>query len=264
MHSTQLRLLKIAKELEAACTCEGEGHSEGGCTCEGECTCGKKASQEPVAKTASTDATEAVWQDPNQFDLSENGPPYLRAKLASTDRDNIAKEAAMQTKLAKELLNRIASWDSVEMPYKPLVHLLVVYKAVAHIHQTHHWLTCGPQYYGDHLLYARLYEETSGLVDGIAERAVGLNGPIFDTVDLAQRVGMVVKFLHQHGSGPAEGVEGMAECSRAITLAAIQAIRVVIEHLEEKGMMTAGLDDLLPAHAGTFESHAYLTRQRTA
>lgn len=233
MHSTQRRLLRTARKL--ACDCGGGDQI--------------------------VDSIEAVWQDPTQFSLSKNGPPYF--KLASEDdRAGIVKEAAERAGTAKELLNWVASWDTVEAPYAPLVHLLVIYKAVFHIHQTHHWLTSGPSYYGDHLLFQRLYEELDDLIDGIAERSIGLNGPIVDPVDLAMRIGMVVKFIYPQD--PNMDPSELAERSRSVVLMGIQAIRVVIEHLKSKDLMTAGLDDLLPAHAGVFESHAYLTRQRVS
>ena len=52
--------------------------------------------------------------------------------------------------------NMIAEWG--DTPYPQLSVVLVYLKHLAAIHQNHHWTAIGDPYYGDHLLFQRLYE----------------------------------------------------------------------------------------------------------
>src|SRR5271154_7037890 len=49
-------------------------------------------------------------------------------------------------------------------------------KAMALIHQHNHWTTKGNAFYGDHLLFERLYNSTLKDLDLAAEKFVGLMG----------------------------------------------------------------------------------------
>lgn len=49
-------------------------------------------------------------------------------------------------------------------------------KALALIHQHSHWTAKGVTFYGDHLLFERLYNDTLELLDEAAEKFVGLLG----------------------------------------------------------------------------------------
>lgn len=44
-------------------------------------------------------------------------------------------------------------------------------------YQNLHWTAHGSSYYGDHLLFQRLYEKLANEVDQIAERAIGMGHP---------------------------------------------------------------------------------------
>ena len=146
------------------------------------------------------------------------------------------------------------------MDYKPLADLLVVYRGVTAVHLTHHWQTRGGHYYADHLLLQRIYEETQELIDPMAERTVGLgHWLLVDAVTQARALADLVGLLTPGGKVPPEN---MIQTSYNATLFAISAIEMVIKRLDEAGLMTAGLDDLLPAHAGKFEEHGYLLGQR--
>jgi len=54
-----------------------------------------------------------------------------------------------------------------------LVDLLATYRLM----QSLHWQASGASYYGDHLLYQRIYEGISKEIDSVGERLVGLYGP---------------------------------------------------------------------------------------
>jgi hypothetical protein len=86
-------------------------------------------------KTAA-DATQAIWQDPSSYDPYTQGPPYLP--------ESPSRRTASQ-KVSSEF---------------GLPEALAALRALAMVHQTHHWLTSGPAFYADHLLFERLYADT--------------------------------------------------------------------------------------------------------
>ena len=216
-----------------------------------------------------------VWQDPSSYDALVHGPPYMPSmKLASQDRNRVRTAAQEARPLAVEAMNVIARRskealldvpvemmaEGKAMNYKPLADLLVVYRGVTAVHLTHHWQTRGGHYYADHLLLQRIYEETQALIDPMAERTVGLgHWLLVDAVTQARALADLVGLLTPGGKVPPEN---MIQTSYNATLFAISAIEMVIKRLDEAGLMTAGLDDLLPAHAGVFEGHGYLLGQR--
>lgn len=57
--------------------------------------------------------------------------------------------------------------------FAPLAQLLATARAVAFVHQAAHWQTRGGHFYGDHLLFERLYNESQDFIDELAERTVG-------------------------------------------------------------------------------------------
>ncbi len=45
-------------------------------------------------------------------------------------------------------------------------------------HQVSHWTVTGENFFSDHQLFARLYEDTTSFVDSLAERMVGQWGSV--------------------------------------------------------------------------------------
>ena len=54
-----------------------------------------------------------------------------------------------------------------------LSELLAKLEALSLYYQNIHWTVSGPNFYSDHLLAERLYSAANGLIDGVAEKAVG-------------------------------------------------------------------------------------------
>ena len=68
--------------------------------------------------------------------------------------------------------NMVAEWSST--PYPQLSVLLVYLRHLSFIHQNHHWVSKGEPFYGDHLLFQRLYAGVAEDIDTLAEKAIGL------------------------------------------------------------------------------------------
>jgi DNA-binding ferritin-like protein len=128
-------------------------------------------------------------------------------------------------------------------------------KAARDHYQEAHWCSCGDSFYGDHLLYERLYESVEEEMDGFAERMIGLYGPeCFDGGDHHR--------MSHRMSDEWRSTQGYAQRSLKVERTIISLINSLKHAHEKAGQMTLGLDDYLPAVASNHEDHLYLIKQR--
>ena len=138
--------------------------------------------------------------------------------------------------------------------HEHLCGLLAILRAQEMSYQTSHWQSSGMSYYGNHLLFQRLYESVGAEIDGIAEKMVGYLGA--ESVNLAPQAVKVATFAVAWAKIDCPFHRGLAseEQLQAATQAAYDSIK-------EAGVMTLGLDDFLMAMANAHETNAYLLQQ---
>lgn len=128
-------------------------------------------------------------------------------------------------------------------------------KALALIHQHNHWTTKGIAFYGDHLLFERLYNDTLELLDLAAEKFVGLLGDqvlAYDTqTELLSKV--LSKYSNLEGSPVQMSLEAVRDF--------IKFSKDAYNCFEEEGKLTLGLDDMIMAIASKNEEFVYLLQQ---
>jgi DNA-binding ferritin-like protein len=130
-----------------------------------------------------------------------------------------------------------------------LVDLLASYRLL----QTLHWQARGESYYGDHLLYQRIYEAIPKEIDAVAERLVGLYGE--DPVDADHLESAVARRLR------AWKMSGAAQVQRALSVE--RAILATVQRaLETLDGTDPGTENLLAGIADTHLGHLYLLQQR--
>lgn len=155
--------------------------------------------------------------------------------------------------------NMIAEWGGT--PYPQLSVVLVRLKYLAALHQNHHWTCMGDPYYGDHLLFERLYGDIPGEVDSIAEKAIGLGCTA--NVDLHLVHSQLLKLIT--GSGSATMIPQSTDLAKKSLMAEMNFLAVMkhlCDSLKECGLMTHGLDNLLAGIEDKHEGHVYLLKQR--
>lgn len=155
--------------------------------------------------------------------------------------------------------NMVAQWGNV--PYPQLSVLLVHLKFLAAVHQNHHWITKGDPFYGDHLLFQRLYEGAAGEVDSVAEKAIGLGSTA--NVDLVLQTSQCLKLVQ--GYGMTSTIPQTTELAKRSYLAEMNFLKVtshLVEHMKECGILTRGLDNLIAGIEDSHESACYLLKQR--
>lgn len=196
----------------------------------------------------SESSINAIWVDPLAFDASENGPPYLPEK----------KRVMMASGNVLGKLSNV--FDGVAM--SELGAITAVMRAAVMMHQTHHWQTRGSSFYGDHLLFERLYNDSVGFVDQLAERSVGSGSR--ELVCPKHQATMIRALVFHWSQGtsddpsPAEMVSTSLEIVRCV----IDCISAARYDLNQKGQLSDGIDNLLQGVADKHEEFTYLLQQR--
>ncbi len=155
--------------------------------------------------------------------------------------------------------NMVAEWGS--MSYPQLSVILVHLKYLAALHQNHHWTCAGDPYYGDHLLFERLYGDLIKEIDIVAEKAIGLG--CTTNVDLRLQHLQLLKLID--GSASASMIPTSSDLAKKSLVAEMNFLAVMkrlCDSLNEYGLMTRGLDNLLADIEDKHEGHVYLLKQR--
>jgi len=128
-------------------------------------------------------------------------------------------------------------------------------KALALIHQHSHWLTRGDTFYGDHLLFERLYKSTLENLDLAAEKFIGLMGD--GCLDYEMQAELLHKVLSKY-----RNLEGSpAEMSLSVEKGFLKLSKDAYQAFEDEDKMTLGLDDMIMAIASKREEAVYLLQQ---
>ena len=170
---------------------------------------------------------------------------------------------ATQMNLEIVFRNMVAGWRG--LAYSELYALLGYLTYLDKLHHNHHFITIGDPQYGDHQLFQRLYELTNSEFDSLGEKAVGLGG--VSNVDLYTILQQANKWCSL--SGPSEivtvpGSSSLARKSLDAELAFIKCIDLASTMLDENGLLTYGLDNMLAGMSDSHESSIYILKQRVS
>jgi hypothetical protein len=128
-------------------------------------------------------------------------------------------------------------------------------------HAAHH-VTSGATFSGDHVnLYGKIYQEIEDDIDGAIEKAVGLTGDKRMACPILINKTVIV-ILNQYQSPVYDGSEDIVEVASNIVTDYLVFLEEMFKVLEEKDMLSLGLNDMLSASANKFETYVYLLEQR--
>lgn len=129
-------------------------------------------------------------------------------------------------------------------------------KALYNAFQSAHWRAKGDSYYGDHLLYQRIYDDIAAEIDSVAERAIDHSGDdsFVEPGKLLGATSVSLKDLVFPGE--------LAVSLLNAEIAFLQRLDQALNRLRERGKATNGVEDLLQGIASKHEEHVYLLKQR--
>jgi len=138
-----------------------------------------------------------------------------------------------------------------------MLEMVAVLRALYWVLQNSHWQVSGDGFYGDHLLFQRLYEETADNLDGLAEKAVGYLG--MEEVQPDDLMARASRYVNKWVSEGCPVKRGLLAETTFLYLA-----RGYYDKIKNMGAMTLGLDDEIMSLCNKHESHVYLLQQRLA
>ncbi len=122
------------------------------------------------------------------------------------------------------------------------------------LHQNNHWTCSGQQFYGNHLLFERLYREAGEDSDAAAEKMIGLFGN--DSLNLVKQGQLIGKMIDRYSKK-----KDYLEISLAGEEDFCRFSKIFIEKLKSEDKLTLGLDDLIMSLASRAEGRVYLLKQ---
>ena len=135
-----------------------------------------------------------------------------------------------------------------------LQEVLAILRGQYWSHQTNHWQSNGPNYYGNHLLFQRLYEGVGEEIDTLAEKLVGYFGE--DAVDQSTLIEKTQYWIDKWNKTKdivERGLESEKDLQKALSYA--------YNKLKAQDDMSLGLDDFLMTVADAHETNLYLLGQ---
>jgi DNA-binding ferritin-like protein len=122
------------------------------------------------------------------------------------------------------------------------------------IEQQAHWRTKGLGFYGNHLLFERLYQAAAADADAAAERFIGLFGE--DAVDAKAQAEFIGKVLAKYSDK-----EEQLEIALAVEKDFISYGNQFYDELDKADLLSLGLEDMLPEINAHREAACYLLQQ---
>lgn len=135
-----------------------------------------------------------------------------------------------------------------------LQSLLALLRALHWEYYTSHWRVKGVAFYGDHILFERLYENMPEEFDGLAEKMVCKYGEA--VVEPSHQMKLCHAWLVH--------IEGIMDWyDRGIRLEELlqDQIKRTYDILDRASELTLGIDDFLMTLANRHETHLYLLKQ---
>ena len=157
--------------------------------------------------------------------------------------------------------NMVAQWGGLK--YASLSVLLVHLNYAYTVHRAHHWTARGDSFYGDHLMFQRLYEGITSEIDSVAEKIVGLEGP--DCVNLPLQAAQLARLSRDYGTAlQLPTASDIAMRSLVVEQQVLACARYAAEALTESGALTRGVDNMLQGIEDAHETSIYLLGRRAA
>lgn len=128
-------------------------------------------------------------------------------------------------------------------------------KAMTLIHQHSHWTTKGNSFYGDHLLFMRIYESAQEDLDLAAEKFMGLFGDQCMNYDL--QADLLHKILLKYKNLEGSPIQMSLEAEKDF----LKFSKAAYNAFEDDDKLTLGLDDMIMAIASKREEAVYLLQQ---
>jgi DNA-binding ferritin-like protein len=154
----------------------------------------------------------------------------------------------------KFIQNKQSNIDDAASSKEVLQEMLSLLRGQYWNYWTTHWQAKGPNYYGNHLLFQRLYEALQEEIDTLGEKIVAYFGSQEVENDLImEKTHEWIKKWAKIGDPVERAIQSEEDMQNAF--------KVGYKRLEEANDLSLGLDDFLMATANAHETNLYLLGQ---
>ncbi len=148
---------------------------------------------------------------------------------------------------------------SIEIKMEKCVKVAALYvaalRALALINQFSHWTNKGISFFGNHLMYEKLYNSALEDADLAAEKFVGIFGA--ECLDYQLQTELINKCLSKYNNFDTEPGARSLKAERDF----IKFSKDAYECFEREGRLTLGLDDMIMAISSKREESVYHLQQ---
>jgi DNA-binding ferritin-like protein len=135
--------------------------------------------------------------------------------------------------------------------------LLALLRAAHLLHWTAHWQSSGESFYGDHLLFERLYTGLTEEIDTLGEKIVAMTGP--EGVNPGDQIG----YMQEHVAKWLLTSDDLVTRALDIERTLQKVISDLLLALRKGGTLSQGMENFLQGVADTHETNIYLLQQRS-
>lgn len=135
--------------------------------------------------------------------------------------------------------------------------LLANLQALYTAHQSAHWRSKGDNFYGDHLMYQRMYEGIQSEIDSVAERLIATTNDetLLDPSRMLAASTAALKTIVVAGD--------IASSMLIAEKTFLKHLCNIIEAMDHVGALSVGVENLLQGIADKHEEHIYLLTRRS-
>lgn len=168
-------------------------------------------------------------------------------KILRTKKSNITHKGSIMDKkiIIAKTLKKLAMNEKEKSDYFKAILAQLMYMQVWY--NSCHWLSKGDNYYGDHLLFERLYDALSGEIDGIAEKGIMMGGE-----ETVSRNDLIKQMMEKEEKSADDIIKHSIELEQ-------QLLSIIATKKEE---MSGGTQNLLDDISDNHERNLYLLGQR--
>lgn len=148
-------------------------------------------------------------------------------------------------------------FDSSDRCEDTIASVLYHLNALSLMHRSAHWQVRGDTFYGDHLMFERMYEDIDDEIDRMAERIVAMSDASYVDPHVISRAVDDIVIDAMQIKCP---FERLLTCETTL----IGVIDDAMSSLDECSTSTLGWNDVLGAIASKHEEHIYILRSRLA
>jgi DNA-binding ferritin-like protein len=151
-------------------------------------------------------------------------------------------------------------------PYAELGAIVGMLEGMTVLFQTFHWKVNGNSFYGDHLMFQRIYEGIEGQIDGVAEKAIGLGSPnLISSEKITETMEVFLDHVNNMHSlvTDDDNINFLyAKRGKDTIELFIHTVEKMMMDLQDKDLLTKGLDNLLAGILDEQEGFVFLLKQR--